>query len=137
MLRKKFGGFIIAAAVLGTGGIDIGAAGPAVAEALRCDNSHPEVCVHIRGDSIFVDKFAAYYYSPPVGCLQAHFFYTLAGMSTATGVYHDVCPTPDKYSSHDGYYYDTTGTTGVFQAGTLACAEWIGKPGVACADIKR
>ncbi|MGV9675850.1 hypothetical protein ACWDSJ_11280 [Nocardia sp. NPDC003482] len=103
-------------------------------EALKCREL---TCIHVWGDSIFVDRSALYYYSPPQGCMDNSWQYFPAGANRVEGMHHTACPKPDAAGSTDGFYYDDQGPTGAIADGTLMCGSWIGGRGVACADIKR
>ncbi|MGV9677768.1 hypothetical protein ACWDSJ_21030 [Nocardia sp. NPDC003482] len=102
--------------------------------ALKCDAN---TCIHVWGDSIFVDKSALYYYSPPTGCLDNHWNWFPAGGGGPRGMYHTACPKPNDAGKIEGFYYDDQGPTGAMQDRTQLCGSWIGRPGVACADIER
>ncbi|MFF0490025.1 hypothetical protein ACFYTQ_13495 [Nocardia sp. NPDC004068] len=113
----------------------VGAPGFAEAkEALKCREL---TCIHVWGDSIFVDKSALYYYSPPEGCMDNSWQWFPAGASRVQGMHHTACPRPNTAGETAGFYYDELGPTGTMQDGKLMCGSWIGGKGVACADIKR
>ncbi|WP_159080763.1 hypothetical protein [Nocardia suismassiliense] len=101
----------------------------------HCDG---QACVRIVGDGLFVDRFETTYYSNgSEGPKHAHFMWTPAGAGVPQSVFHyDIAPGPDEVG-RPGVYYDTEGPTGVFAAGSRACAEWIPGSGVPCLSIKR